>query len=107
MTLNGLNVNIDANMSEYACIFQDNIGFCGIIRHYRPRSPPLMERVTWPAASGLRGLRNVFSSTAEARLDQTGVAEPNELALRKAERKIDDPAFVSFACDEMGRSDER
>jgi hypothetical protein len=68
---------------------------------------PLMERATWPAASGLRGLRNVFSSTAEARLDQTGIAEPNELALRKAERKTGDPAFVSFACDEMGRSDER
>ena len=66
---------------------------------------PLMERVTWPAASGLRGLRNVFSSTAEARLDQTGIAEPNELALRKAERKTDGPASVSFACDELGRSD--
>lgn len=106
MTLNGLNVNIYADMSAYACIFQDSIGFCGIIRHYRPH-PPLMERVTWPAASGLQGLRNGFSSTAEARLDQTGIAEPNELALRKAERKTDDPAFVSFAGDEMGRSDER
>jgi hypothetical protein len=67
--------------------------------------PPLMKRATWPAASGLRGLRNVFSSTAEARLDHTGVAEPNELALRKAERKTGGPAFVSFDCDEMGRSD--
>jgi len=67
--------------------------------------PPLLERATWPTASGLRGLRNVFLSTAEARLDQTGVAEPNELALRKAERKTGDPALVSFACDEMGRSD--
>jgi hypothetical protein len=107
MTLNGLNVNINAKRSEYACISQANIGFCGIIRHYRPQPSPADRVATWPAASGLRGLRNVFSSTAEARLDQTGIAEPNELALRKAERKTGDQAFVSFACDEMGRSDER
>ena len=70
------------------------------------RNPsPLMERATWPAASGLRGLRNVFSSTDEARLDRTGVVEPNELALRKSKRKTGGPALVSFACDEMGRSD--